>query len=349
MPVEEKKKGDAMVDIDTSGPGAEIELTTKQPEQEKEYETSADDNKSTDTAAKSNEQSAVEVKKEKETEIKDQGTEDKVPANDQKKELDDYSEGVQKRIAKLTKKMREAERQREAALDYARKVQAEKESLSGRLNKLDTGYVNEMENRIKSSMEAAASRLGQARLDGDLKAEIAAQTEIARLGYEEARLAEIKSKQALEVKVDNSKPVQDYVERLREQPVQQEQNINPDPRAQDWASRNSWFGKDEPMTYTAFSLHKKLVEDEGYDPQSDEYYAEIDKRIRLEFPHKFATTGSQTTENAKPAQTVASASRPGRTSSGRKTVKLTSSQVAIAKKLGVPLEEYAKHLTTKEV
>jgi hypothetical protein len=348
MPVEDKKKKvDPMVDIDTSGPGAEVELKTKQPEQEKEYETSTDDNKSTDTSAQSNEQPAVETKKE--SEIKDQGTEENVPANDQKKELDDYSEGVQKRIAKLTKKMREAERQREAALEYARKVHAEKETLTGRLNKLDTGYVTEMENRIKSSMEAAASRLGQARLDGDLKAEIAAQTEIARLGYEEARLAEIKSKQALEVKVDNSKPVQDYVERLREQPVQQEQNINPDPRAQDWASRNSWFGKDEPMTYTAFSLHKKLVEDEGYDPQSNEYYAEIDKRIRLEFPHKFATTGSQTTENAKPAQTVASASRPGRTSSGRKTVKLTSSQVAIAKKLGVPLEEYAKHLTTKEV
>ena len=345
MPVEEKKKSDAMVDIDTSGPGAEIELTTKQPEQEKEYETSADDNKSTDTAAKSNEQSAVEVKKEKETEIKDQGTEDKVPANDQKKELDDYSEGVQKRIAKLTKKMREAERQREAALDYARKVQAEKESLSGRLNKLDTGYVNEMENRIKSSMEAAASRLGQARLDGDLKAEIAAQTEIARLGYEEARLAEIKSKQAVEVKVDNAKPVQEY----REQPVyQQEQPINPDPKAQGWAEKNTWFGKDEPMTYTAFSLHKRLVEDEGYDPQSDEYYAEIDKRIRLEFPHKFATKDTVITERAKPAQTVASANRPSQ-SGRKKTVKLTPSQVAIAKRLGVPLEEYAKHLTTKEV
>ena len=344
MPVEEKtSKKDVMVDIDTSGPGAEVELKTKQPEHEKEYETSANDTKSTDTAEKSNEQPAVETKKE--TEIKDQGTEENVPANDQKKELDDYSEGVQKRIAKLTKKMREAERQREAAIEYARKVHAEKESLSGRLNKLDTGYVSEMEIRIKSSLEAVAGKLAQARSDGDLKAEIAAQTEIAKLGYEEARLAEIKSKQALEVKVDNSKPVQDY----REQPIQQEQPVNPDPKAQDWASKNTWFGKDEPMTYTAFSLHKRLVEEEGYDAQSDEYYAEIDKRIRLEFPHKFATTASQTTENAKPAQTVASASRSTGRTSGRKTVKLTSSQVAIAKKLGVPLEEYAKHLTTKEV
>ena len=346
MPVEEKtKKKDVMVDIDTSGPGAEVELKTKQPEHEKEYETTADDTKSTDTTAKSDEQPVVETKKE--TEIKDQGTEEvKDPVNSQKKELDDYSEGVQKRIAKLTKKMREAERQREAAIEYARKIQVEKESLSGRLNKLDTGYVTEMENRIKSSMEAAAARLGQARENNDLKAEIAAQTEIARLGYEEARLAEIKSKQALEVKVDNSKPVQEY----KEQPTyQQEQTINPDPKAQEWASKNTWFGKDEPMTYTAFSLHKKLVEEEGYDAQSDEYYAEIDKRIRLEFPHKFATTASQTTENAKPAQTVASASRSTGRTSGRKTVKLTSSQVAIAKKLGVPLEEYAKHLTTKEV
>jgi len=245
--------------------------------------------------------------------------------------------------------MREAERQREAAIEYARKIQGEKETLAGRLTKLDTGYVNEMENRIKSSMEAAAAKLAQARTDGDLKAEIAAQTEIAKLGYEDARLSEIKSKQALETKVDNAKPVQDYVDRLREQPTQQEQPINPDPKAQGWAQKNTWFGQDSAMTYTAFDLHKKLVEEEGYDPQSDEYYTEIDKRIRLEFPHKFATNTVQTTNTSKPTQTVASASRAGGKSSGRKTVRLTPSQVAIAKKLGVPLEEYAKQLTTKEV
>ena len=245
--------------------------------------------------------------------------------------------------------MREAERQREAAIEYARKIQGEKETLAGRLTKLDSGYVNEMENRIKSSMEAAASRLAQARTDGDLKAEIAAQTDIARLGYEDARLSEIKSKQALETKVDNAKPVQDYVDRLREQPIQQEQPINPDPKAQGWAQKNTWFGQDSAMTYTAFDMHKKLVEEEGYDPQSDEYYTEIDKRIRLEFPHKFATNTAQTTNTSKPTQTVASASRAGGKSSSRKTVRLTPSQVAIAKKLGVPLEEYAKQLTTKEV
>jgi hypothetical protein len=336
----EDKKKDPLVDVGETE-GADVELESKQ--EEVSHEVAEDGIKSLDTSAQSNEQPVVQASKQ-ETEIKDQGTD-----TEAKKELEDYSEGVKKRIAKLTKKMREAERQREAAIEYARKIQGEKETLAGRLTKLDTGYVNEMENRIKSSMEAAAAKLAQARTDGDLKAEIAAQTEIAKLGYEDARLSEIKSKQALEIKVDNAKPVQDYVDRLREQPIQQEQPINPDPKAQGWAQKNTWFGQDSAMTYTAFDLHKKLVEEEGYDPQSDEYYTEIDKRIRLEFPHKFATNTVQTTNTSKPTQTVASASRAGGKSSGRKTVRLTPSQVAIAKKLGVPLEEYAKQLTTKEV
>jgi hypothetical protein len=334
MPENKEQK---MVDIDTSGPGADIELDVKQPEQEKEYATNENDSKSNDTPAQSNEQPVVEASKQ-EAENKDQGTEVKTSDTEAKKELEDYSEGVQKRIAKLTKKMREAERQREAALDYARKVQAEKESLSGRLNKLDTGYVSEMENRIKSSMEAAASRLAQARSDGDIKAEIAATTEISKLGYEEARLSEIKSRQ-LEAK-------EKVVPQQTIDPVQQQETaINPDPKAQSWAQKNTWFGQDEAMTYTAFGLHKRLVEEEGYDPQSDEYYGEIDKRIRLEFPHKFVRTETPTT--VKPVQNVASANKSGKT--GRKTVRLTPSQVAIAKKLGVPLEEYAKQLNiTKE-
>ena len=333
----EEKKQDKMVDIDTSGPGAEIELDVKQPEQEKEYATTENDSKSTDTPAQSNEQPVVETSKQ-ETENKDQGTQEVKPTDTEaKKELEEYSEGVQKRIAKLTKKMREAERQREAALEYARKVQAEKESLSGRLNKLDTGYVSEMENRIKSSMEAAASRLAQARADGDLKAEIAATTEISKLGYEEARLSELKARQV------EAKPVVQPKQQI--DPIQQQETaINPDPKAQSWAQKNTWFGQDEAMTYTAFGLHKRLVEEEGYDPQSDEYYGEIDRRIRLEFPHKFVRTETPTT--VKPVQNVASANKSGKT--GRKTVRLTPSQVAIAKKLGVPLEEYAKHIITKE-
>ena len=328
------------VDIDTSGPGAEVELDVKQPEStDIEVSNDKDGIKSIDTTAQSNEQSDVQTSKQ-ETENKDQGTEVVADDKDNKKELEDYSEGVQKRIAKLTKKMREAERQREAAIEYARTIKVEKDSLAGRLTKLDSGFVSEMENRIKSSLEASIAKLSQARADGDIKAEVAAQTEIAKLGYEDARLSEIKSKQL------ERKEVEPVVQQYQQQ--QMEQPINPDPKAQNWAQKNNWFGKDEAMTYTAFGLHKKLVEEEGYDAQSDEYYTEIDKRIRLEFPHKFATTASQTI-TAKPVQNVASANRSGK-NSNRKIVRLTSSEVAIAKKLGVPLEEYAKQLNImKEV
>ena len=326
------------VDIDTSGPGAEVELDVKQPEStDIEVSNDKDGIKSIDTTAQSNEQSDVQTSKQ-ETENKDQGTEVVSEDKDNKKELEEYSEGVQKRIAKLTKKMREAERQREAAIEYARTIKVEKDSLAGRLTKLDSGFVSEMENRIKSSLEASIAKLSQARADGDIKAEVAAQTEIAKLGYEDARLSEIKSKQL------ERKEVEPVVQQYQQQ---MEQPINPDPKAQNWAQKNNWFGKDEAMTYTAFGLHKKLVEEEGYDAQSDEYYVEIDKRIRLEFPHKFATTAQTTT--AKPVQNVASANRSGK-NSNRKIVRLTSSEVAIAKKLGVPLEEYAKQLNImKEV
>ena len=326
------------VDIDTSGPGVEVELDVKQPEStDIEVSNDKDGIKSIDTTAQSNEQSDVQTSKQ-ETENKDQGTEVVADDKDNKKELEDYSEGVQKRIAKLTKKMREAERQREAAIEYARTIKVEKDSLAGRLTKLDSGFVSEMENRIKSSLEASIAKLSQARADGDIKAEVAAQTEIAKLGYEDARLSEIKSKQL------ERKEVEPVVQQYQQQ---MEQPINPDPKAQNWAQKNNWFGKDEAMTYTAFGLHKKLVEEEGYDAQSDEYYVEIDKRIRLEFPHKFATTAQTTT--AKPVQNVASANRSGK-NSNRKIVRLTSSEVAIAKKLGVPLEEYAKQLNImKEV
>ena len=333
-----ENKNEKTVDIDTSGPGAEVELDVKLPESDEiEVSNEKDNVKSIDTAAQSNEQPDVKADKQ-DTENKDQGTgsED----TDNKKELEDYSEGVKKRIAKLTKKMREAERQREAAIDYARKIQVEKESLAGRLTKLDTGFVSEMERRIQSSMESAAAKLAQARSDGDIKAEIAAQTEISKLGYEEAKLLDIKARQS------EAKEIEPKVQLNQQQAVQQEQPINPDPKAQNWAGKNTWFGQDEAMTYTAFGLHKKLVEEEGYDAQSDEYYTEIDKRIRLEFPHKFATTASQTI-TAKPIQNVASANRSGK-NSNRKVVRLTPSQVAIAKKLGVPLEEYAKHIITKE-
>ena len=323
------------VDIDTSGPGAEIELPEEtKPESEVEVKddvNSQDSTESNDSTTQSDEQSTVQAEQ-----TTDQETEKKDEAVDQqKKELDDYSEGVKKRIAKLTKKMREAERREQAALDYAKKVQAEQDLLKTRFTKLDTGYVSEMENRINSSLEAAASKLAKAREEGDLKAEIAAQTEISKLGYEEARLKEIKSRQEEAPKAEEKQ-----VKRPEYQQQEQPQPVNPDPKAQTWAQNNQWFGQDEAMTYTAFSLHKKLVEEEGYDPQTDEYYSEIDRRIKLEFPHKFDKVQPETT--AKPTQVVASASRNSKP--GRKTVKLTPSQVAIAKKLGVPLEEYAKYV-----
>jgi hypothetical protein len=314
MPTEEKT-----VDLDTSGPGAEIELPeTEQPESNIEVSNDTENNtESNDSAEKSDEQSTVQA--DTTTDQEPEKKEDEA-VDQQKKELDDYSEGVKRRIAKLTKKMREAERREAAALEYAKKIQTEQESLKSRFSKLDTGYVSEMENRIKSSMEAVASRLAKAREDGDLKAEIAAQTEISKLGYEEARLAEIKTRQTAEPKAEEKVVSQPQI-----QP--QEQPINPDPKAQQWAQQNTWFGQDEAMTYTAFSLHKKLVDEEGYDPQTDEYYSEINKRIRLEFPHKFGKVDQQST--AKPTQVVASASRSSKP--GRKIVKLTPSQVAISK------------------
>ncbi len=235
--------------------------------------------------------------------------------------------------------MRESERQRDEATKYAQSVLREQKSLKERLSKLDTGYVSEMESRITSSLEAAKSKLKQAREDGSIEAEIEAQKEIAKLGYEEARLADMKLNQEAEKKKSES---------VKQQPnIQQErsQTPKPDPRATEWAEQNAWFGKDNAMTYTAFDLHRKLVEEEGYDPQSEDYYGELDRRIKLEFPHKF---GNNTEQSTKPTQTVASATRNVKRGTGRKTVRLTSSQVAIAKKLNVPLEEYAKQVNVEE-
>ena len=304
------------VDIDTSGPDTEVEL----PETKEEVnETTNDNTESTDTSEKPSEQLDVQDNKENE------GQKD----TEQKKELDDYSDGVKRRIAKLTKKMREAERREEAATLYAKGVLDEQEKLKARLAKVDTNYVSELEGRIKSGMEAAVAKLAKARDENNIKDEVAAQAEIARLGYEEARLGDLKSRQT---KVEE-KPIlqpEEYV-----QPVQR----RVDPRAQEWAEKNTWFNNDVVMTEGAKAIHRQLVEEEGYDPinQPEEYYSEIDRRISLEFPHKFA---KKETETTKPTQTVASATRSSKT--GRKTQRLTPSEVAIAKKLGVPLDKYAE-------
>ena len=324
MPTEDDK----IIDLPTDGPGAEVTL----PEENVIPEVVV-----------------PEVKPEGEVEIKEIPAVEEKPSElitekkeepkteEPKAELEEYSEGVKKRIAKLTKRMREAERQRDEATKYAKSVNTEQKSLKDRLSKIDKGFVSEMESRIVSGIEAAQAKLVTARENSDIKAEVEASKEIAKLGYEEARLAEMKVKQADQeqnVKVPLKQPI-----------IRQEPDLpKPDARATEWADNNAWFGKDEPMTYTAFSLHKKLVEEEGYDPQSNDYYVELDRRIKLEFPHKFGKTIEST---IKPTQNVASATR-GVNRAGRRTVSLTSSQVAIAKKLNVPLEEYAKQLNIEE-
>jgi hypothetical protein len=262
--------------------------------------------------------------------------------NTKKDELKEYSEGVQKRIAKLTRKMREAERQREEAIAFAEAANRSKSELEGRLTKLDKSYVSEFESRVKTNMAAAKLALKNAIESQNVDAQIAAQEQIANLTMDAARLNSIKV-------AEKETPVQPKEVNINPQRVQQ--SIPTDPKAEDWAAKNPWFGTDSAMTYTSFDIHKKLVEEEGYDPKSDEYYEEVDKRIRLEFPHKFDKIETNSTERVKPTQNVASAKRSASTGRNKKTVKLSPSQVAIAKRLGVPLEEYAKQLTniTKEV
>ena len=333
MPEEPKKaaevKEEKTIDLDTSGPDVEVTLPEEKDKTVVEIKEEVKDEKPVEEPAKPDDAPA---KLDEQPDVQ----ESKPETEDQKQELEDYGKGVKVRIAKLTKRMREAERQREAALTYAKSVQGEQRSLKDRLSKLDTGYVKEMEDRITSSLTAAESKLKNAREAADIGAEVVEQKEIAKLGYEEARLAEMKVAQKQQE--EQRKTLSEGT--IPQAPIQP----TPDIRATEWAQKNSWFGKDNAMTYTAFDLHKKLVDDEGYDPQSTDYYGELDRRIKLEFPNKFGNTTEQT---SKPKQTVASATRTGY-KEGRRTVKLTSSQVAIANKLNVPLEEYAKQLNVKE-
>ena len=320
------------VDIDTSGPAVDVELP-----QEKENENVQTDNDTTDVV------NAVSESTDTTTSVVEEKKEETTDKKEEKDELKDYSEGVQRRIAKLTKKWREAERQREEATDYAKAQIKLREQAEAKISKLEPGYLQSTEDSIVSGVQAAQAKLAAAREANDLTAEAEALTAISELGYKKAKLEETKVAQEEYKKQLDAKPRKEL--NLNKKPDQS----TPDPKAEAWASKNTWFGQDTAMTYTAFDLHKKLTEDEGYDPQTDEYYSEIDKRIRLEFPHKFGNNTDKGENTTKPVQTVASAKRS--TNTGRKnSVRLTSSQVAIAKKLGVPLEEYAKQLKiTKEV
>ena len=266
-----------------------------------------------------------------------------------KDELAEYSEGVQKRISKLTRKMREAERQKEEAVAFALAAKRDKEEMEKRFSNLDKSYVSEFEKRVVTNMEAARKSLKNAIESGDVDAQVSAQEQIAFLTSDAARLGVLKhqleetAQKQVKINPQRTEVVNNYQQGYNNVP----RDIPTDTKAEAWASKNTWFGSDTAMTYTSFDIHKKLVEQEGYDPQSDEYYAEIDKRIRLEFPHKFDKIEGNTTERAKPAQNVASAKRSAPTGR-KKTVKLSPSQVAIAKRLGVPLEEYAKQLNITE-
>ena len=324
MPEEAKK--DDLIDVGEADEKAtEINLDDKgEPEK---IETPKEEKVEVEEVAQPEEKKEggeVEVKKEEKTDEK-------------KEELEKYSEGVQRRIAKLTRKMREAERQKEEAVTYAHSVKKDKEDLENKFSKLDKSYVSEFESRVKTNMKAAKQALRTAIESQNVEGQVTAQEQIATLTMDGARL------NALKV-AETSKPQEKDVKIT---PQQYRPPVTPDPQAEDWATKNTWFGNNSAMTYTAFDIHKKLVEEEGFDPKSNEYYEEVDKRIRLEFPHKFDKMQGNSTEREKPSQNVASAKRSALTGR-RKTVKLTPSQVAIAKRLGVPLEDYAKQLKITE-
>ena len=287
------------------------------------------------------EQIDVEQISEDDTKSEDAPAESDISKDVQKDELGEYSEGVKKRIAKLTRKMREAERQKEEAIAYAQNVTNQAKQMRTQYDDLGGQYTNELEAKVATGMHAAKLAYKAAVENQDIDAQVNAQRAISQLSIEEARLGQLKKQQLTRAE----QPVEQEVV----QPQNQQNTYPPlpvDEKAEDWATKNAWFGTDNAMTYTAFDIHKSLVEDEGYDPQSTEYYTEVDKRIRVAFPNKFANVEEST---PAPVQNVASAKRPATSKGRRKTVKLTPSQVAISKRLGVPLEEYAKQLAAKEV
>jgi len=246
-------------------------------------------------------------------------------------EMEQYSESVKKRINRLTKKMREAERERDESISYAQKVQAEAEQIRQRMQNLDQGFMAEHGQRLDLQREQAEAALKRAVELGDAEGTVAAQKALTDVTIAANNYAQAQRRSQAQPQPQPQQPVS--------QDIQQPQR--PDPKAEQWAQRNTWFGQDEAMTFAAFGIHKKLVEEEGFDPQGDDYYNELDSRIKREFPHKF---GEEQVTGRKPAQSVASVSRSTKTGRNSKRVRLSQTQVAIAKKLGVPLEEYAKYV-----
>jgi len=269
-----------------------------------------------------------EKQEQPEVEVVDNAPEEKDTA-----ELEQYSEGVQKRISKLTAKMREAERREKAALTFAQATKQELDDVRRKTSTLDNSYVAEFENRVTAEKELWKSTLKEAIDRGDIDAQVEAQGKLGELGVHTERLAQVKTQRERQAQQPQQpQQLTPYQQQLAKTPPP------PDPKASDWASKNEWFGTDEPMTLTAFSIHKTLVDTEGYDPQSDEYYNEVDRRMRTEFPHKF---GNAPARNRNSGPAVASANR-GSTRSKQQKIKLTKSEVAIADKLGVSYEQYAR-------
>ena len=316
MPEENKiKQEKPKVELDTSGPEVDVTLPEEVKEEVKEQ------------VIENQEQETV-------TEVKEEE-----PVKEDDSKLEEYSKGVQSRIAKLTRKMREAERREGAAVEYAQALESQRKEDQSRFKKMDTDYWSRFEKNVKTGMESAQKELAGAIESGNAEAQVEANKRIATLAFDNAKLEQAKANKP----VEQEQPTQ--LSDGGRLPQQTPQSLpEPDPQAEAWASKNTWFGKDRAMTFTAFEIHKDLV-NEGFDPKSDDYYSEVNKRIKVDFPHKFAK-GGDVEQTSKPVQSVASAQRSVRP--GRKTVRLTSSQVAIAKKLGVPLEEYAKQIKLTE-
>ena len=301
-----------MVDIDTSGNPVDVDIKEEQKQDEVDVQ-----------EVQEQESSVREVKPQQEDQQSNE------------EDLSDYSDGVKKRIDKLTAKMREAERREKAAIEYADGLKKQYTDLDKKYKDLDTGYLNEFKNRVEISKAALQDRYQKAVADNDVKAQVEAQEELTKLTIDSERLRASEAK--------NSAKAEEGTE-VKTPDAPKAPAAPPDPRAEQWATDNSWFGNDEAMTYTAISIHKKLVGQEGFDPKSEEYYSEIDKRMKNEFPHKFEAEANNTSADDRPVQAVASANRSSSKNARSKTVRLTPSQVAIAKKLGVPLTEYAKYV-----
>ena len=285
------------------------------------------------------EENEVEVELEEKKDEKVEAQQEAVTEEKKPDELEDYSANVKNRIDKLTRKMREEERQKESAIQFAESVKKENESLKTRLDNLDKGYLEEFNNRVQSQLESAKRALKDANESGDADKIVEAQANLAAITVEKSKITKPKVEKTEEQ--PNQQPIMpNQPQPIPPQPPQQAQNPKPDPKAEAWAAKNEWFGQDEVMTYASFGIHRRLVEDEGFDPTTDEYYSELDKRIAAEFPHKVG----QTKQTGGSQKVVSATSSKSRNKGGKKTVRLSPSQVAMAKRLGVPLEEYAKYV-----